>query len=74
MSTVLNLLEELINEYYNKNNKYPQRIIMNQKTYDKLMLICKEQEIDGCWIDKADKNYKGILILITEKDEIKLEE
>ncbi len=73
MNNLADFMDEIIGEYYNKNNNYPQKIIMNQLSYDKLILACREQEIDGCWIDKKEKNYKGILINITEIDEIKLE-
>ena len=71
---IIEYLDETLNNYYSKNNKYPSKIHMNQLAYNKLILTCNEQDLKGCWIDKEEKNYKGILIDIQEIDEIKLVE
>jgi hypothetical protein len=61
---LLDYLDEMINGYYQKNNTYPTRIIMNKETKDKIFIeLGLEPEIDNSWKDSKD-NYRGIEIEI----------
>jgi spore coat polysaccharide biosynthesis protein SpsF (cytidylyltransferase family) len=60
---ILNLLDEKINGYFQKNNDYPAEIIMDKGTKDKIFEELNLIALDNSWKEKND-NYKGIKIVI----------
>lgn len=70
MITLAQYLDELINVFYNTQKKYPGKILMSLASYDKLIEVCKEQDLSNSWFDFKVKNYKGIPIEIKELDGI----
>jgi len=67
MKDILNYLDNQINIFYQEHKNYPEKILLNKITYDKLF-----QELDncgsaleGCWKDSKE-TYRGISLLIDE--------
>jgi len=72
MNNITYYIDNLINDFYIANGDYPTKIIMSLDCYDKLIILCKEQNLNNSWLDFSIKNYKGILIDIEEIMDIKL--
>lgn len=73
MLNLINYLDQEINKYYQSKQNYPQKIIMSLEAYNKIISICKEQDLSNSWIEKNEINYKGISIEIQILEGIKLE-
>jgi len=64
MGTMLDCLDSQINGYYQKNNNYPNLILMNKETKDKLFTELELEPImDNSWYNTKN-NYRGIPIEI----------
>jgi hypothetical protein len=62
--SILKHLDDTINGYYQKNNNYPDSIIMSKETKKKIFTELKEgSDLSLCWVDKKN-NYRGIKIEI----------
>jgi hypothetical protein len=63
--SILKLLDEKIQRYYQNKEDYPAEIIMSKETRDKLFAEINLSEIknNNSWYDKKD-NYRGIKIKI----------
>jgi hypothetical protein len=70
MTTLAQYLDELINGFYATQNNYPGKILMPLASYNKLIEVCKEQDLSNSWFDFKNKNYKGIPIEIKEVEGI----
>ena len=69
---LLDYLDEIINTYYQKNNVWPGRIILNKETKEKIFTELEEMDLTNSWVDKQD-NYKGISLYIKKDVFIELE-
>lgn len=70
---ILDLLDEKINNYYQKNKDYPTTIIMNMLTKEKIFTELKKEPIMiDSWADKQN-NYRGIKIKVKTNTFIELE-
>jgi len=73
MGVFLEYLDNQLEIYKQRNNNYPNKIIMSKKTKDKLFAELElEPTMDNSWVDKQD-NYRGIKIEISNIEQIKLE-
>ena len=71
--SILELLDEKINGYYQKNNNYPNLIIMSKEVKDKIFAQLElEPEMNNSWRDTKN-NYRGINIEIKENSFIELQ-
>ena len=74
-NNILDYLDRELENFYKRTGNYPTKIIMNKKTEKKISIELKKcvGDLSNCWVDKNLKNYRGILITISEAEEIKLE-
>jgi len=73
IDSLLDYLDQQINGYYQKTGNYPQKIILSNLGHAKLFSELElEPILDNCWKNKKD-NYKGILIEISNIEQINLE-
>jgi len=71
--TLLDLLDESIEGFYQRTRNYPVKIIMNKTIKDKLFSELElEPKLDNSWRDTRD-NYRGIKIEIHNIEQIKIE-
>lgn len=71
-ANILTILDQQINAYYQKKEKYPSYILISKEGKDKIFAeLNLELGMDGSWKDKKD-NYKGIEIKIKEDTFIEL--
>jgi hypothetical protein len=70
--SILEYLDKMINGYYQKNNLWPGKIIINQTIRDKIFAELElEPDLSNSWYDKKD-NYKNIPIKIGKEERITL--
>ena len=69
---ILNYLDNQLEMFKQNNNTYPELIIMNKETKDKVFAeLLTISDLSLCWADKKD-NYKGIKIKIKKDTQLEL--
>lgn len=62
--SILAILDNQINGFYQNNNDYPKLILMSKETKDKVFNeLLLESDTKDSWVDKKD-NYRGIEIKV----------
>jgi hypothetical protein len=73
IGTLLEYLDNQLELFRQKNNYYPNLILMSKETKDKIFAELDNYVVlDNCWFDKKD-NYRNIPIEIRDIDFLKLE-
>ena len=71
--TILDFLDRELENFYQRTGNYPNKIIMNKKTKDKIFIELENEPVmDNSWKNKKD-NYRGIFICLSKNQSLKLE-